>query len=52
MIKEAKGRVYTLVKEEYRKSAYYENENYMVKKEVCDRKDIKLKGLHNVEKFY
>ncbi|GAA0123876.1 MAG: UDP-N-acetylmuramoyl-L-alanine--D-glutamate ligase [Clostridium argentinense] len=51
MIKEAKGRVYTFSRRKnIEKGAYYENEKLYVKgKEVCDRKDIKLKGLHNVE---
>ena len=51
MIKEAKGRVYTFSRRKnIEKGAYYGNEKLYVKgKEVCDRKDIKLKGLHNVE---
>ncbi|WP_461613845.1 UDP-N-acetylmuramoyl-L-alanine--D-glutamate ligase [Clostridium sp. Marseille-QA1073] len=51
MIEEAKGRVYTFSrKKKVEKGAYYENEKLYVRgKEVCDKKDIKLKGMHNVE---
>lgn len=51
MIGEAKGRVYTFSrKKKVEKGAYYENEKLYIRgKEVCDKKDIKLKGMHNVE---
>ncbi|MGL4731984.1 MAG: UDP-N-acetylmuramoyl-L-alanine--D-glutamate ligase [Clostridium sp.] len=51
MINEAKGKVYTFTRQQtIEDGAYFKDDKLYVKnKFVCERKDIKLKGLHNVE---
>ena len=53
MVKEAKGRVFTFSrKEKVEVGAYYSNNKlYLLGKEVCDKDEIVIKGMDNVENY-
>ncbi|MFL0252117.1 UDP-N-acetylmuramoyl-L-alanine--D-glutamate ligase [Clostridium neuense] len=53
MVKEAKGKVLLFSrKEKVEKGAYYSNDKlYLFGKEVCDKDDIVIKGMDNVENY-
>jgi len=53
MVKEAKGKVLTFSrKEKVEEGAYYENNKlYLFGKEVCDKDEIVIKGMDNVENY-
>jgi len=53
MVKEAKGKVFTFSrKEKINDGAYYENNKiYLFNKEICDKDEIVIKGMDNVENY-
>lgn len=53
MVKEAKGKVLTFSrKEKINNGAYYENNKlYLFNKEICDKDEIVIKGMDNVENY-
>lgn len=53
MVKEGKGKVFTFSrKEKINDGAYYENNKlYLFNKEICDKDEIVIKGMDNVENY-